>query len=280
MAVLTKRNIQEFKDKGFTQVDQFWSHNELSTIRLALKDLQQQGKLNNVATEGDGVTPSKASSNLQLCPLIPEHKVFACLPWIDKVGQAVAALVQEEEQDDVTCYLSQTFWKPALQGLGTSWHQDNAYFGLSDGRRGTAMWTAVHDANLDNGTLHLVANKDKQVLPHERDLASDHHISCSASIEESDGEPAIVPAGGVVFFNCNVPHCTKANKSAHPRAAVAYHFVASEVAPKTRQFSLPDGANYTEVPVIAGKGRNLAMTLAREAEWHNMVQFHDKNGKY
>ena len=28
----------------------------------------------------------QASSNLQLCPLIPEHKVFACLPWIDKVG--------------------------------------------------------------------------------------------------------------------------------------------------------------------------------------------------
>ena len=36
----------------------------------------------------------------------------------------------------------------------------------------------------------------------------------------------------------------------------------------------------SQVPVIAGKGRNLAVTLAREAEWHNMVQFHDKNGKY
>ena len=87
----------------------------------------------------------------------------------------------------------------------------------------------MHDANLDNGTLHLVANKDKQVnnqhivrlnpsynkmllinssqlrlkyckkklhkvLPHERDLASDHHISCSASIEESDGEPILFTA--------------------------------------------------------------------------------------
>ena len=36
----------------------------------------------------------------------------------------------------------------------------------------------------------------------------------------------------------------------------------------------------SQVPVIAGKGRNLAMTLAREAEWHNIVQFHDKNGKH
>ena len=167
---------------------------------------------------------------------------------------------------------------------------------------------------IDSSQLRLRYCKKKRhkVLPHERDLASDHHISCSASIEESDGEPilftaiaqsfkkvvnveqfapyepfqhqlqtiireatilkgrifknkfpkccplashegfvkfcctdsaylttleinkakfptktaglqmqdailkcpgepAIVPAGGVVFFNCNVPHCTKAS---------------------------------------------------------------------
>ena len=43
----------------------------------------------------------------------------------------------------------------------------------------------------------------------ERDMSSDHHITCAAAMEGEEGEPAIVPAGGVVFFNCNVPHCTK-----------------------------------------------------------------------
>ena len=42
---------------------------------------------------------------------------------VDKVAtqvrDAVAALLQEDQEDDVTCYLSQTFWKPALQ-VGTS----------------------------------------------------------------------------------------------------------------------------------------------------------------
>jgi len=272
MALLSERNIQQFKERGFTQVDEFWSPNELSAIRGALEELQQQGKLNNVATEGDGVTPAKAASNLQLCPLMPEHQLFACLPWVAKVYDAVAALLQDNEQEDVTCYLSQTFWKPALQGLGTSWHQDNAYFGLSDGRLGTAMWTAVHDANLSNGTLHLVPNKDQQVLNHERDLGSDHHISCSASMGGERGEPALVPAGGVVFFNCNVPHCTKANTSDKPRAAVAYHFVASKVAPEVRQFSLPEGADYTEVPLVAGRSMNLELVLARREQWEKMVQ--------
>ena len=174
---------------------------------------------------------------------------------------------------------------PSLQGLGTSWHQDNAYFGLSDGSCGTAMWTAVHDADLTNGTLHLLAGRQDTLLPHSRDLASDHHITCSPSLEGLEGEPAIVPAGGVVFFNCNVPHCTKvfrqypandptlqANLSPHPRAAVAYHFVSSSVAPARRQFSLPDGADYTAVPVVAGSGLELARQQQERRVWRKMTE--------
>ena len=49
---------------------------------------------------------------------------------------------------------------------------------------------------IDSSQLRLRYCKKKRhkVLPHERDLASDHHISCSASIEESDGEPILFTA--------------------------------------------------------------------------------------
>ena len=49
---------------------------------------------------------------------------------------------------------------------------------------------------IDSSQLRLKYCKKKRhkVLPHERDLASDHHISCSASIEESDGEPILFTA--------------------------------------------------------------------------------------
>merc|ERR1712083_1136794 len=87
------------------------------------------------------------------------------------------------------------------------------------------------------------------------------------------------PAGGVVFFNCNVPHCTKANTSEQPRAAVAYHFVASSVAPEVRQFPLPDGADYTEVPVVVGKSTNKELALARREQWENLVLCDEKKHK-
>ena len=51
--------------------------------------------------------------------------------------------------------LDHIFLKPAHTGIGTDWHQDNAYFKISDPTKGTAMWIALHDAHIENGTLHL-----------------------------------------------------------------------------------------------------------------------------
>ena len=42
-------------------------------------------------------------------------------------------------------------------GIGTNWHQDNAYFKIRDPMRGTAMWIAAHDATIANGTITPVA---------------------------------------------------------------------------------------------------------------------------
>ena len=53
-------------------------------------------------------TPTQVASNLQLCPLIPEHQLFACLPWVDKVMLAAICIIcikdgegDDERQDNV-----------------------------------------------------------------------------------------------------------------------------------------------------------------------------------
>ena len=269
MADITQSHVEEFKIKGFTKLDNFWTKEELTAIKDALYSLQKQGKLNNVATEDDGETHTEEDKNLQLCPLMPEHLLFESLPFIAKVGDAISKLILADEKESCCCYLSQTFWKPAKHGLGTGWHQDNAYFKLSDGKKGTAMWTAVHDATVENGTLHLMAGMDAEVLPHKRDLTSDHHISCKDSVKEEDAVPMKVPAGGVVFFNCNVPRCTKANETDNARAAVAYHFVSMEVA-RDRQFSLPEGAQYS-APGIWGPMADTEEVEGKQNIWKKLV---------
>ena len=100
------------------------------------------------------------------------------------------------------------------------------------------MWTAIHDATLDNGTLRVAAGH-KKVLDHVRDGTSAHHITCAASIDPADEIPLEVPAGGVVFFNFNTPHTTGENQTSAARAAIAYHFL-NQAHYKFREFPLPE----------------------------------------
>jgi ectoine hydroxylase-related dioxygenase (phytanoyl-CoA dioxygenase family) len=68
------------------------------------------------------------------------------------------------------------------------------------------MWVALHDANLDNGTLHVIPRSFLETFEHERDPNSDHHIHFHA--DDARAVPIILPAGGCVFFNYGAGHGT------------------------------------------------------------------------
>ena len=122
MDKITDDHVNEFKTNGFTKIENFWSKEELGIIEDALETLFYKGKLKNIATENDGETHTLEDRNLQLCPLMPEHPVFDCLPFVSKVGKAISKLILENEKENANCYLSQTVWRPPWNGLGTGWH--------------------------------------------------------------------------------------------------------------------------------------------------------------
>ena len=255
-AALTVEDVRHFREHGWVACKGFWEPRELEAIRRGLGALQTAGRLANVATSGDGVTHTDVAQNLQLCPVSPELPIFRSLPFHPRVARAVSSLLCDDPaSESVKCYLSQIFLKPARQGLGTSWHQDNAYFKLDDAvaTRGTAMWTAVHDATVENGTIEMAGPRGRrfQGLPHRRDLTSDHHVTCADDVDDSQAVPVELPAGSVVFFAFNHPHCTRANRTAKVRAGLAYHFVNAAYCPSERQFPLPTDADW-KTPVVSG----------------------------
>ena len=94
--------------------------------------------------------------------------------------------------------------------------------------KGVAMWVAVHDASITNGTLHVIPGSFRKQYNHERDPYSDHHIRCHPP--ENKAVAVEVPAGGAVFFCYGCAHCTKDNTSLHERAGMAFHFLNTEYA--------------------------------------------------
>ena len=220
--MITAAQVAFFREQGYLVVPDFWTPGEISDMRDELARLRSSGLLHNVATDGDGQTPSTTRENLQLCPMWPHSRLFQAMPFASRVGNAIGALLG----GSCLLHLDQVFLKPAGHGSGTNWHQDNAYFEIADPLAGTALWTAVHDANIENGTLKVIPAVFTTPLDHERDLESDHHIRCYP--DETNAISLEVKAGTAIFFCYGTPHATGANTTAVDRAGIAFHFIRDD----------------------------------------------------
>jgi phytanoyl-CoA hydroxylase len=218
--MLTPQQVEHFRNYGYVPVEKFFNDGEVSAMISELERFKKQGLGRNVATDSEAV-------NYQIIPLMDKSPLFRALPFHDLVLETVNQLIG----DPVVRVLDQIFLKPGHSGTGTDWHQDNGYFEVVDPTKGTAMWVAMHDATVANGTLHVVPNSHQMELDHGRDPGSDHHIH--TEVDDSLAVPIPLAAGGVVFFNYGIAHSTRRNNTDKERAGLAYHFLNTDYAPVT-----------------------------------------------
>ncbi len=225
---LTDIQLAEFRKDGYLAIEGFFTPVESKALCLELERIYErelrQGNGINCAVQTDGTKRDNEGErqNLQVIPLNNRSVLHKALPFHPKV----LAVVEQLIGDEFMLELDQAFWKPAKIGIGTSWHQDNAYFKIADPLRGTAMWIAIHDANIENGCMHVIPGSHRESYEHYRDALSDHHIRCDPPEERA--VPIELKAGGVLFFCYGVAHCTKSNLSDKARAGVALHFLHND----------------------------------------------------
>ncbi|MFM7321818.1 MAG: phytanoyl-CoA dioxygenase family protein [Armatimonadota bacterium] len=259
----TPDEVAFFRREGWLAIRDFWSGAEVAAMRRELDRLGAAGLLRNVATDGDGATPSSTASNLQLCPMWPHSRVFQTMPYAHGVGSAVESLIG----GPVLLHLDQVFVKPGGTGIGTNWHQDNAYFGIPDPLAGTALWTAVHDATEENGAMRVIPRRFTEALDHARDPWSDHHIRCWP--DDSEAVLVELPAGGALFFAYGTPHATGANRTDSARAGVALHFLRADQTEDAR-----GGFSEDRRPVVSGAGADGGRLVHGEdlrGRWETLV---------
>lgn len=223
---VTDPQLAQFLQEGYAVFPNFFNAAELAALQAELARFKREGLGRNVATDGDGKTHSTTKINYQIIPLNDKSALMRALPFHPKV----IAVVSELLGGPFVRQLDQIFLKPGRTGAGTDWHTDNAYFRISDPSKGTAMWIALHDATLANGTLHVIPGSFREQFEHERDLNSDHHIHMRA--DEDRAVPIEIAAGGAIFFNYGTAHGTKANNTDRERAGLAFHFLRSDFIPE------------------------------------------------
>ncbi len=260
----TPEQIEQFQSDGFLAVPHFWKEREVLAMQAELERLKHDGLLHNVATQGDGQTVSQSKANLQLCPIFDKSDFFRAMPFAAKVGEAVSQLIG----DPVLLHLDQVFLKPARHGAGTNWHQDNAYFRISDPLQGVALWTAVHEANAQNGAMRVIPGSFREEYEHARDPDSDHHIRCYPP--EESAQMIELEAGGALFFAYGVAHCTGANHSDHERAGVALHFLNAKMNGEAASGFEPDVRPALTGPNASGGEREYGTRVA--GTWNEEVE--------
>ena len=262
--ILSQNEVTHFKTHGYVAKPGFFSDRETQALQAEIDRLMEVGALRNVATEGDGTTSSSSMRNLQLCPMYNHSDLFRALPFQPDVVSAISQLIGEP----YILHLDQVFLKPGGDGMGTNWHQDNAYFKISDPLKGTAVWIAVHDATIVNGTMQVIPGSYKTAYEHSRDPYSDHHIRCYPPEEHAD--TIELKAGGALFFCYGTAHCTGHNRTDKARAGIAFHFLHADYAPERL---IEDGRDYR--PFVTGPQATGGATeygVRVEGTWESEVE--------
>ncbi len=262
--IFSHDEMETFRSDGYARKDGFFDERETRAIQNEVSRLKDAGKLRNVATDGDGKTSAEALRNLQLCPMYNHSRFFRALPFHPQVVGAVSELIG----DPHILHLDQVFLKPGGDGMGTNWHQDNAYFKITDPMRGTAMWISVHDATLENGTMSVIPGSFREWYEHSRDPFSNHHIRCYPP--EDQAVPIELSAGSVLFFCYGTAHRTGANGTRRERAGVAFHFLHADHAQKDLVASGRDYRPFMTGPSATGGAEEYGEVVA--GTWESEVE--------
>ncbi|KAL6050711.1 Phytanoyl-CoA dioxygenase [Balamuthia mandrillaris] len=153
------------------------------------------------------------------------------------IGRVAAALLETTE---VRLWHDQAIWKPGVrEGEGESgastagnigWHQDYAFWQISDSANMCTAWIALQDTDLSNGGLRTIAGSHKWGLVpdsatfFEKDMDKLKENFARFGDEWQD-EPCIMKAGQVAFHHSLTFHGSGANLRNEPRLAIAVHMM-------------------------------------------------------
>lgn len=111
-------------------------------------------------------------------------------------------------------------------GREKPWHQDRAYFNLTQTSRILGVWIALDHATPENGCMQVVEGGHRQG-PRVHFMRRDWQI-CDSEVARLPRVAIPMGAGGCLLFDALLPHGTPANRTDRQRWAVQYHYVSSD----------------------------------------------------
>lgn len=226
--MLSQAQIAAYRHDGYLLAPEFLSHAEVMEFRSLIESISTGQTLLRHDAGRVEMEPGQPPGGTRVrriyepCTYYPQFRSFS-------ESEKILGWVSNLVGPDLAFHYSKINVKPPSIGSVVEWHQDLAYYPLSN-TDSLAVLFYLDDADRRNGCLRVIPGReDRPVLDHSRDGYFQGRIT--EPVDESRAVPLEGGAGTAVFLHGLTPHASVANTSDHPRRTLILSYRAADAVP-------------------------------------------------
>lgn len=251
--MLTAQQVEQYRRDGYTMCPGFLGQEEVSSL---LADIEQICAGNTLANhdktriEMEPNQPPEGSLVRRIYEPCTYYSAFRAFAESDKVLDCVERLLGP----NLVFHYSKINMKPPSIGSVVEWHQDLAYYPLTN-RDSVSILFYLDDAAAANGCLMVMPGRHLgPLMDHTRNGIFQGQIT--EAVDESQAVLVEGIAGTVTFMHCMTPHASASNTSDRPRRTLILSYRAADAFPIYAGEMTPKGEAH--VRAVRGKRPNVA----------------------
>lgn len=226
--MLTSDQVKQYKDEGYCVCAGFLGTSQLAGILKEIDGISAGStvaKHDGTRMEMEPDQPPEGSRIRRIYEPCTYYGPFRALsdsaPLLDAIEQLLGP--------DLQLHYSKINMKPPAIGSIVEWHQDLAYYPLTN-PDSLAVLFYLDDTDETNGCLRVIPGAQQgRLLDHTRNGFFQGRIT--EPVEESKAVSLQGGAGTAIFMSGMTPHASAPNKSARPRRTLILSYRAADAFP-------------------------------------------------
>jgi ectoine hydroxylase-related dioxygenase (phytanoyl-CoA dioxygenase family) len=226
--MLTKNQITEYRQNGYTVYPNFLSPDEVAALLAETEKITHSNTLakhDKTRMEMEPDQPPDGTRVRRLYEPCTYYPLFKAFSESEKLLDTVEQLLGP----DILFHYSKLNMKPPQIGSVVEWHQDLSYYPLTN-RDSLAVLFYLDDADAENGCLQIIPNcHEGCLLDHTREGYFQGRVT-----ETVDASKAVLVEGkscAAIFMHCMAPHASTTNCSNRYRRTLILSYRAADAFP-------------------------------------------------